>query len=195
MMQHYAVASTLVTRSQICLAEALALKELADELREQQALLTSGTSMSKRQVKKQRKLTDEANEEIGEAAYALDQLTPEQKDRFRKGSAAYMAGTYATGKLYQAAEGFVRASAEEATADDSSSSSSKFSLDKVKSVAGKATSIFRKGTEMTIVFRGLQDHTGDLYSTSQFLKRYAKQKDIDLPADATEQLADVSDWI
>ncbi|MEO0423502.1 MAG: hypothetical protein AAF184_14290 [Pseudomonadota bacterium] len=193
MMQHYAVASALINRSQVCLAEALELKSLADELREQQALLTGGTSLSKRQMKQKRKLTDEANAEIEEAAEALETLTPEQRDRFQKGSAAYMAGTYATGKLYQAVEGVVGSSVD--SLQEETSSKSRFGLNRVKRLAGKAKNVFQEGSQMSVVFRGLKDHTASLYKTSQFLNEYGKQRELDLPEDATGQLGEVDDWI
>ena len=199
MLTNYTISSALVNRSQACLADALALKELADELREQQAVLTSGTSMSRRQVKRQRKLTSEANEEIQNAASRLDELTPEQRDRFGKGSAAYLAGTYATAQLFRGIDGYLVETAEAAKAQAEPEEKSRFSripgLGRVTDAAKGAVGVFQMANGVALVFKGLQDHTIELYKTSQFLRAYSDQNAVELPDDATDQLAEVSDWV
>ncbi|MEM8815973.1 MAG: hypothetical protein AAGE85_09100 [Pseudomonadota bacterium] len=198
MLLNYTIASALVLRSQVCLAEALELKEIADDLKQQQAVLTSGTSLSKRQVKKQRKLTEQANAEIEATARELEELTPEQRERFGKGTAAYLFGTYATGQIFRSVDEYVVESAAEVQ-QDAKPKKSRFGgipgLNQVSDAAQGAASVFRKATDVGVVFGGLKDHTVSLYETSRFLREYSEQNEIDLPDDATDRLAEVSDWV
>lgn len=198
MLLHYTIASALVNRSQGCLAEALELKALTDQLKEQQALLTSGTSMSKQQVKKQRELTAEANAEIEAAAAQIEELTPEQKDRFSKGSSTYFAGTYATGEVFRSIEGYVTetsSAAAQQLSDDKPRSGLLGGLGAVADVAKGAANVFGMAKGAGYVFKGLKDHTTELVKTSQYLKSYSDDKDIELPEDATNQLTGFDDWV
>lgn len=204
MMGNYTIASTLVLRSQVCLAEALELKRLADDLRKQRAVLTSGTSLSKREMKRQRKMTAKANAEIESTAAEIEELTPEQRERFGKGTAAYLLGTYATGQVFKSVDEYMIESAnatrqEAQQAAAAAQSKSRFgSLPGLGEVAGAAKAgagIFKRATEAGVVFKGLKDHTVDLYETSQFLREYSANNDVEVPADATDQLAQVSDWV
>ncbi|HEY7773331.1 MAG TPA: hypothetical protein VIC26_09115, partial [Marinagarivorans sp.] len=86
----YQVASTLGVRSQSCIADALGLKELASELRVEQELMASGTSLSKSEIAKSRKLTSEANQQIAEALNEERQLKGEQRKAFAIGVAAFL---------------------------------------------------------------------------------------------------------
>jgi hypothetical protein len=196
MLTNYGIAGTLVARSQACLADALELKELSDELREQTALLKSGTSMSKRQLKKQRALTAEANAEIEAAAARLEELTPEQRERFGKGSAAYLAGAYATSQLFRSIDEYLVETRKDV--GQSSKPKSRFGglpgIGKVTDSVGGVVSAFGKASDAGRIFAGLKDHVANLYETSQFLAAYSREKEIELPADATNQLAEFSDW-
>lgn len=202
MMSNYAIASTLVLRSQVCLAEALELKRLADDLRKQRDVLTSGTSMSKREMKKQRKITAKANAEIEATAADIDELTPEQRKRFGQGTAAYLLGTYATGQVFKSVDEYMiesanatRQEAQQAAAATKSRFGGLPGVDKVAGAAKAGAGIFKRATETTVVFKGLKDHTVDLYETSKFLREYSSSNGVELPADATNQLAQVSDWV
>lgn len=202
MMENYTIASALVLRSQVCLAEALELKKLADNLRKQQSVLTSGTSLSSRQMKRQRKITAKANEEIQETAAEIDELTPEQREAFGQGAAAYLLGTYATGQVFKSVDEYMIESAAATRAESeqaANATKSRFGnipgADKVAGVAQAGVSIFKRAGETKTVFKGLKDHTVDLYETSQFLRDYSSDNGVALPADATEQLAQVSDWV
>ena len=196
MLTNYAIAGTLVARSQACLADALELKELSDELKEQMALLKSGTSMSKRQLKKQRALTAEANAEIEAAAAQLEELTPEQRERLGKGSAAYLAGAYATSQLFRSIDDYLVETGE--VMEQSSKPKSRFGglgIGNVAQAVGGAVNAFGKASDTGRVFVGLKDHVLNLYETSQFLAAYSREREIELPADATNQLAEFSDWV
>ena len=192
MMSTYAIASALILRSQICLAEALALKRLVQDLKKQTALLTSGTSMSKRQLRKQRQLTAEANEEITVAADRTEELSSEQRKSFAIGSSAYLAGTYATARLFKAIEKYLAETADDMT--EVSKPRSRFGLPSVNDVRKVVGSIGTVNT-VRVLFAGLQDHMRSLYDTSRFLAEYSKRQKLDLPADATDQLSVVSDWV
>lgn len=198
MLLHYTIASALVNRSQGCLAEALELKSLTDQLKEQQVLLTSGTSMSKQQVKKQRELTAEANAEIEAAADQIEELTPEQRDRFSKGTSTYFAGTYATGEVFRSIEGYVTetgSAAAQQLNDDKPRTGLLGGLGAMADAAKGAASVFDIAKGAGFVFKGLKDHTTELVKTSQYLKSYSDEKDVELPEDATNQLAGFNDWV
>ncbi len=198
MMLNYTIASALVLRSQQCLAEALELKEIVDDLKRQQAVLTSGTSLSKRQVKQQRRLTEKANAEIEATAQQLEELTPEQRERFGKGTTAYLLGTYATGQTFRSVDEYVAESAAEAQ-QQAKPKKSRFGgipgLNEVSDVAQGAASVFKKASDVTVVFAGLKDHSVSLYETSQFLRQYSERHDVEVSEGATERLAEVSDWV
>jgi len=196
MMANYAIASALISRSQICLAEALELKKLTDQLKKQNAVLTSGTSMSKRQLKKQRKLTAEANEKISAAAEEAGELTPDQRKTFAMGTAAYLAGTYATAQLFRSVDDYLVETKDSVseTVESTTSDTSTFGLPGLGSVK-KVVGTFGTANTVTVLFRGLNDHVGDLYTTSRFLMDYSQRQNIELPADATDQLASMTDWV
>lgn len=197
MLTNYAIAGTLVARSQTCLADALELKELSDDLREQMALLKSGTSMSKRQLEKQRALTAEANAEIEAAAARLENLTPEQRERVGKGTAAYLAGAYATSQLFRSIDEYLADTGE--AMEQQSKPKSRFGglsgIGSVVETVGGAVSAVGKASDAGSIFVGLKDHVANLYETSQFLAAYSQEREIELPADATNQLAEFSDWV
>lgn len=189
---HYAMATTLVLRSQVCLTEALDLKDLAFELKEQVAVLTSGTSMSRRQIKKQRELTDQANAEIDRATARIDELSPEQRRLFARGTAAYVGGTYATWRVFHSIKQHVSDTKDEFKEIREEESHVGRKLTKFASGAlGRA----KLARDVSPVLRGLHEHTRSLYETSRFLVEYADQQKIEIPADATEQLAELSDWV
>jgi len=192
MMATYAIASALITRSQICLAQALELKKLADKLNKQSALLTSGTSMSKRQIKQQRKLTAEASTQIEKAAEQVDQLSPAQRKMFGLGSAAFMAGTYATAQLFRAVEKYMADTKEDLS--EINKPKPRFGMPNMGDVR-KVVGSFGTVNTMRVLFTGLKEHMTNLYNTSKFLLAYSKRQKVDLPPDATKQLSNVSDWV
>ncbi len=49
--------------------------------------------------------------------------------------------------------------------------------------------------DLSLVLRGLHDHTRGLYETSRLLVDYVDQQKIELPTDATKQLGELVDWI
>ena len=189
---HYAMATTLVLRAQICLAEALELKDLAFKLQEQVALLTSGTSMSRHQIKKQRELTDEANAEIDQATARLDELSPERRRLFARGTVAYLGGTYATWRVFNSIQQFVSDTKDELN-----------EATKEEGHAGRKLAKFASGAfgrakltkDVSPVLGGLHEHTRNLYQTSRLLIDYADRQKIEIPTDATDQLAELSDWV
>jgi hypothetical protein len=193
MLVNYAIANSLVTRSQICIADALELKELADELKEQNALLTSGTSMSRQQIEKQRNLSAEADSKIEAAASEIAELTPEQRERFSKGVVSYLGGTYATAKVFQSVDDYVLESRNSVQRELTRQRGGGW-LSKVTAGATALAGGYVQAKEVTLVFSGLKDHTGNLLRTSQFLVDYSKEKEIELPADATDQLGDFGNW-
>jgi hypothetical protein len=192
MQSHYTIATALVTRAQECLADALELKELGDRLRKQQAILTSGTSMSGGQIRKQRKLTAEANEEIQLAARQLANLTPVQRDRFSKGTSTYLAGTYATGQLYKAMGAYAASTASDAKKQVDSNDGS--ILDKSVRTVNTGKEWVQATLKLRALSKNLHEHTIDLVRTGQFLRTYAEQRSVNLPSDATKRLSEVSDW-
>lgn len=187
MMQAYAIASSLILRSQICMAEALELKEITDKLKKEQAIVASGTSMSRKEIKKQRKLSAEASTQIEAAAEKDKELTPEQRKTFSIGAAAYLAGTHATAELFQKVKNFAQATKEEATGGGFMKKSFSDGFNKIKSTVGTANTV-------RVISKGMKDHTKQLITTSKFLMDYSKQEDMDLPSEATANVNAV-DWV
>lgn len=192
MQSHYTIATALVTRAQECLAEALELKELADKLRKQQAILTSGTSMSGSQIRKQRKLTADANEEIQLAARQLASLTPTQQDRFSKGTSTFLAGTYSTGQLYKSMAAYAGSTANNAKKQAGSNAGS--IVEKANRTVTSGKEWVQATMKLRALAKNLHEHTVDLVRTGQFLRTYAEQRSVKLPGDATKRLSEVSDW-
>lgn len=192
MLADYSIAAALVNRAQECLAEALQLKDLADRLRREQALLSGGTSLSRKQIKRQRKLTMEANAEIQLAARGVEKLSPAMKQSFAQGTAAYLSGTYVTTQLYRGIDDYVKVAKDKMGGTKSSHDKSTF--DSVVDVFKDFPARIGFGKSALTVMRGLHNHTLDLINTSRFLQAYSEQKAVKLPNDATKQLASVSDW-
>lgn len=188
MMETYAIATSLTLRSQTCLAEALEIKGLTDKLKKEQALVSSGTSLSKKELKKQRKLSAEANEKIKSAASKVENLTPEQRKSFGLGTASYLAGAYATSELFKKIKNYGEETASVASGLSSGKGFGMDTFNKIKGTLGAANTV-------RVITSGLKDHTKSLYSTSKFLMDYSKKQKIDLPSDATSSLNSAVDWI
>ncbi|NIB40219.1 hypothetical protein HBA55_11520 [Pseudomaricurvus alkylphenolicus] len=194
MMGTYLIAESLISRSQICLAEALELKSLKADLQKRQQILTSGTSMSRKEMKKQRKLSAKANKAITRTANKTDELTPKQRKVFTAGSATFLAGTYATSRLKDAIAAYAAESGEDiqkaAEVDRSKGILGLVNKENVKTV----TSLFGKANTVSTLTSGLKEHIPNLFKTGKFLVRYAEQQKLDLPPDATQQLSSVVGW-
>lgn len=176
MMESYAIASALMTRSQICMAEALELKELTDSLKKQQAILAGGSSLSEKEINKHRKNAAAADKEIRAAAEAKAELTPEQRTTFGLGAGTYLAATYATYKLFNSIEDYTKATKDKA---------------KNKGLGGM---LGGGGTAVTValISKGVLGLLKDAVTTGGFLVDYSKEKKIGLPDDATNKLKEIA---
>ncbi len=191
MMESYAISTSLVIRSQMCLSEALELKDITDDLRKEQALITSGTSMSKREISKQRKLTASASAKIEETAASIEQLTPEQRKNFTLGAATYLAGSFSTSELFKNIKSYAEATKEEVSGGGFLSggmSGMSSAFNKVKGVLGTANTI-------RVISGGMPGHVKTLIDSSKFLIDYADQQQIELPPEATKSLTQSVEWI
>lgn len=192
MMETYAIATSLTLRSQTCLSEALNLKKLTDKLKKEQALISSGTTMSKKQIKKQRKFSEGADKKIKAAAEDLKELTPKQRKTFSLGAATYLAGAYTTAELFKTIKAYAEKTGQDIS--DLTGKAKKFALPSLNDV-NKAIRAAGTANTIRVVTSGLPPHASNLMSTSQFLMKYSKRKNIKLPSDATNKLNSASDWI
>lgn len=189
MMESYAIATALVLRSQTCMAEALELKEVSDALKKEQVLVSSGTSMSKKEIKKQRKLSADASRKIEQAAKAKKDLTPEQRKLFSVGATAYLVGTHATSELFKKIEAYSKATSKEVQSGGLFNRNSlEGSFNKVKGIVGTANTI-------RVISSGMKDHLKTLFHTSKFIMEYCKNEDIELPSEATDSITSSVEWV
>lgn len=188
MMESYAISTSLVLRSQMCLSEALELKDVTDDLRKQQALISSGTSMSKREISKQRKLTASASAKIEQTAENIEKLTPEQRKNFTLGATTYLAGSFSTSELFKNIKAYAETTKEEVSGGGFLSGGMNSTFGKIKGVLGTANTI-------RVISGGMPEHVKTLIDSSKFLMEYADQQQIELPPEATKSLTQSVEWI
>ncbi|WP_101760090.1 hypothetical protein [Oceanicoccus sp. KOV_DT_Chl] len=188
MMESYAISTSLILRSQMCLAEALELKEITDNLRKEQALISSGTSMSKREIKKQRKLSASASAKIEEAALGIEELTPEQRKDFTLGATTYLAGSFSTSELFKHVKKYAEVTKKEVSSGGFLSGGMSSAFGKVKGVLGTANTI-------RVISGGMPEHVKNLIDNSKFLIEYSDQQEIELPEEATTSISQSVEWI
>jgi hypothetical protein len=201
----YTLASTVLLRSQLCLAEALELKTVVEQLQQGQVLMQSGTSFGKNEIQKQRELSHEADLRIKEAAAQISELTPEQKQAFSTGVATYMAGAYSylqmiklLPELGQEAAGKTRGLLDlgtEAVSNPVSTFGNLLRRNK-DGAAGAADAVASTSGAVFItqVLPDVKDQSVEVFETSQYLGQVVQDQGIELPADATDKLGEVMDW-
>ena len=187
LMQSYTMASLLINRSQLCLAQALELKEVTEDLLKEKEILLTGTSLSKKEIKKHREYSKEAGQKIISATKKTENLTKEQQKNFSLGTATYLTGTYMTQKTVKDAHKYLDTVSNKTAKDAKAVKNSDM------------TTILNKGADLlpfssaataaaTIknLSSGIDDHMLNLATTSKSIYRYSQKQELKLPADATQ---------
>lgn len=187
LMQSYTMASLLINRSQLCLAQALKLKEVTDDLLKEKEILLSGTSLSKKEIEKHREYSKEASQKIVSTTQETSTLTKEQRRNFSLGTATYLTGTYMTQKTAKDVAKYIQVIAGNISGETTA-------------VTGNdITNIFNKGASMLKLSgatkaagtlknlsAGIDDHMLNLATTSKSIYRYSQKQNLKLPADTSQ---------
>lgn len=200
----YVLSSAVTLRSQMCLAESLELKELTDQLKQEQALIQSGTSFGRNEILKQRELSEAADAQIRAASEQIEELSPEQRKTMTVGIATYLAGAYATSEMLQTVDEVAIKAGEDAK--NSADNLKDLANDPGKALGGlfkkKNKSKSRNGihnaakvvTFFTELLPGVKDQVVRLFDTGTYLTQFSSMHAMELPADATDKLSGVMDW-
>lgn len=191
-MDTYTLASVLVNRSQLCLAEALSLKEVSEDLLKEKEILLGGTSLGKKEIEQHREYSQQASIEIKNATAEIEKLGPEQQKSFVLGTATYLTGTYTTMQMKSALERYVAK-----TTNYAKNLKNGVQPEKDKSywdsIMDTASSFFGDGKLIYNLLAGLPDHAENMYETGKYFIEYAQQENLELPADVTDIFND-QDW-
>lgn len=192
-MNTYTLASVLINRSQLCMSEALALKSTTETLLKEKEILLSGTSMSKNEIKKHREYSEAASAEIRAATQKIASLAPEKRKSFVFGMSTYLTGTAATAKIKKALANYV-----EKTKGNLSQANQQVKSGSIEgiynTVSTSVSSLWSNGNVIHDIMEGLPGHGQNLYETGSYFIAYAKQQNLDLPADATDEFLSTVGW-
>lgn len=194
-MERYTLAAVLVNRAQLCMAEALNMKETIDTLRKEREILLSGTSMSKGEIEKHRQYSAQASEEVRAYSAKIDTIEPEKRETLILGISTYLTGTYTTVRVQDAVERFIKKSSDAISNNTAKAKSSEnkamgwinAGLAVFDTTAGGSATLYNIGSGMT-------DHLLNLYDTGTYLMSFAQSENLELPSDATSEFLSVSDW-
>jgi hypothetical protein len=180
LFQSYTISSALLTRSQICLAEALEIKGVTRDLKKQHRILTSGTSMNSKQLKAHRKVSENVGAEIEKALEKKAELEPEQKKVFAVGTSMYGGATYAFVELNKAYKEYFEDNAKgvkdqviNAVADPKAT---------LKNVGG-LLGIGKKAVTVTLIGKGIKSLWPMTISNGRQIVEYTQQNDIAVDKD------------
>lgn len=176
LVKAYTVSATGVNNAQVLLAKAFDLKELVAELEAEQKALKDGSVSDEKSIKANKKLTENANNVILEKMKTGDKLSDEGRKYYVKAFPPYVQGLVGSKKIIDASEGFL---------DSAKSTLSSASFMEKAKVASKLT----VGSYVASEAPGL---VKNLWDTSKMMITYGKNNDIEVPADATEALGDIS---
>lgn len=175
LVQSYIISSVLLTRSQICLAEALQIKGVTDDLKKQHQILISGTSMNdKKSLDEHRKLSENVNKKIDDAMKKNAELTPEQKKVFAVGTTIYGGATYAFVELNKAYANYVSNNTKDAKRTISGFTSNP---------AGALGGALRKGGTLFIISQNIARLWPMTVSTGKDIYAYSRNNDIEVDSD------------
>ena len=177
-LENYLLSAVLVNRANLCLAEALELKELISDLEEEREILIGGTSISSSEMNKHREYSTEASAAIKETVEEIDTLTPQQRENLTIGISTYIGGSFTFAQTYEHALEIVN----EMKAN--SSNSAMDWLNKIPSLASK-------GSTLAFVYDGMYTVGEAWMDTTTSLYQFSKTNDVDLPDDATAMYRDM----
>lgn len=104
----YAISSSLLTKSQICLTEALDIKGFTDDLEKQLQILKKGNSLDSDDLKTSRELSKNVDRKIRKALNKKQELKPEQRRSFSIGTTLYGGTIYALKQMKDPAVGYTK---------------------------------------------------------------------------------------
>lgn len=181
-MEKYTLASALINRANLCLAEALELKDVTESLLKEQKILLGGTSLSDNEMETHRAISMNASEAIRQATGKISQVSPEQTTNFVIGTVAFLGGAYETIRIKSAIDPLL---------DDLKSAASG---NYVSAGFGLITAAVSGGNAIYTISTGLPDHLSNIWNTGMFLLDYAQSEDLDLPSDATDKFTSLAGW-
>ncbi|MFW8590876.1 hypothetical protein ACOI22_08755 [Glaciecola sp. 2405UD65-10] len=177
-LENYLLSAVLVNRANLCLAEALELKELISDLEEEREILIGGTSISSSEMEKHREYSTEASAAIKETVEGIDALTPQQRENLTIGISTYIGGSYTFAQTYEHALKIVE------EVKENSSNSAMDWLNKIPELASK-------GSTLAFVYDGMYSVGESWMDTTTSLYEFSKTNDVDLPDDATSMYRDM----
>ncbi|WP_317930296.1 hypothetical protein [Halioxenophilus sp. WMMB6] len=186
LMQSYTTASILLNRSQLCLAEALELKEVTETLTKEKKILLSGTSLSKKEIKKHRSYSETASNEIIKATAQVDELKPEQRKNFSLGAGTYLAGSHTTSQILEDARAYATKATNAAKDCKENASTNNSVMDKFSSSLTCAQGPGKAANLLGILGSGGPDYTKNILDTGNSILEYSKANKIELPPDSSK---------
>jgi hypothetical protein len=192
-MNTYTLASVLINRSQLCLSQALALKSTTENLLKEKEILLGGTSLSKKEIEQHREYSQAASMQIKAATEQVDSLEPEQRKSLILGITTYLSGTYTTMKIKKVLNKYVDKTSDQISTITSGAKTN-FLSSAIGVVSGSLNNALSDGNKIYNIVTGLPEHGKSLYETGTYFIDYAKQQDLDLPTDTTEDFLSTTDW-
>lgn len=189
LVQDYLIASLLVNRGNLCLAQSMGLKEVEEELLHEQQILLSGTSVSKKEVARHRKIATSASEKIEAAADQLSEMAVDKKRYFTAGSITYLLGIVQTVRIKQSFDNVLNAS-KSTVASTVASAKSEGALGLGRTLAGVG-SLIKGGGGVAKVSKGIPKHLSNLVASGNTIMKYSEKYDVPLGEDVTDEFANV----
>lgn len=189
-MTSYVLAALAINQANICLAESLDLKSAKESLLKEREILKSGTSMSKKEIKKQRQYAAGASEAIRKKTMESKSIEPDQQKSFVLGASTYLLGTFKTYQIKEDGETLI----EVVEKDAKGAKSSGFSLGGALDMASKGGDYVEATNTLNLVLKGMPKHLPKLVTTAKFFIEYANSQDLELDKDATEEFNSVGNW-
>lgn len=189
LVQDYLIASLLVNRGNLCLAQAMGLKEVEEELLHEQQILLSGTSVSKKEVKRHRKIATSAASKIEAAADKLSEMAGEKKRYFSIGSITYLLGIVQTVRIKQSFDNVLNATTTTATSTLASAKSG--GIQGLGRALAGASSVIKGGGGVLKVSKGIPKHLSNLVASGNTIVKYSEKYDVPLGEDVTSEFANV----
>ncbi|WP_321392653.1 hypothetical protein [uncultured Desulfuromusa sp.] len=183
MANSYTMASLLINRSQLCLCEALKLKNTTDDIEKEKQILLSGTSLSKNQIEMHREISNSISQKIIEASEQSKTLKEEQKRSFTLGSGIYLLGNYQTQKVSKSVLNYLAKVAEDLSFDNKSTS--EFPLPSLEILREKYSATYGAAKIINNIGSGIETHMLKTAETGQYLYLYSQKQNLDLPSDTS----------
>ncbi|GGF63996.1 hypothetical protein [Alteromonas lipolytica] len=192
-MTSYILAALAVNQANICLAESLDLKSAKEELLKEREILTSGTSLSEKEIEKHREYADGASAEIRAKTLQTKLIEPAQQKSFVLGASTYLLGTYKTYVIKEDADNLMEVAEKDAQKEKKKSSGG-FSMGGLVDSVSKGGDYAAATGTLQDVLEGLPEHLPKLVATAKYFIEYAQSQDLKLEPDATEEFNEAISW-